>query len=128
MGDKFHIALFCSKAAYEARKLFYTEVFGAEPQEGWLNEGKAKRQFWGSCWDRHGLLFALLLDENLSKAEEKLAHIGFFFDKSEDFDAAIKKRGIDPQSVKPDEHGNKQEFLEDGDGVEWEFTLPVKMK
>jgi catechol 2,3-dioxygenase-like lactoylglutathione lyase family enzyme len=122
MGTKFHVAMFCSDAAYAARKAFYTAVFGVEPWEGGINDGAADHRYWGSKWDRDGYLFALLRNSALAGSEEKLAHIGFMFDSGAEFDAEIHKRGIDTQGMRVYPEGQRQVFVQDENGVVWEFS------
>ncbi len=125
MSAKFHIALFCSDAIYDTRKLFYTKVFRAPPsQEDTINEGEAGHEYWGSCWDcANGIIFALLKDPSLTGDEERLAHVGFFFDSRPEFDDEIKKRDVDTRFMKTYEGGIKQAFKKDKNGIEWELTF-----
>lgn len=122
MGAKFHIAMFCSDSAYAARKLFYTTMFKAEPEECTINDGAEGREYEGSIWDgNNGYHFALLKSSALTGVDEKLAHIGFIFDSSAEFDAEILKRGINAKSIKIYPEGHKQVFIEDKNIFEWEF-------
>jgi catechol 2,3-dioxygenase-like lactoylglutathione lyase family enzyme len=123
MGKKFHVAMFCSDSDYAARKSFYTVVFGAPTWEGDINDGSGNHRYWGSKWDREdGFIFALLRNSDLTGSEEELAHIGFMFDGGAEFDTEIQKRGIEIQQIKVYPAGERQVFVQDQNGVEWEFA------
>jgi hypothetical protein len=116
--------MFCSNAAYSGRQAFYTTVFGA-PWEGPINEGAEHRSYRGSIWDRgDGFCFALLVNPDLTGSAEHLAHIGLIFNGGAEFDAEIRRRGIDVQQIKVLPAGQRQVFVPDEKvpGVEWEFT------
>lgn len=151
MSAKFHIAMYCSLAVYSARKEFYAKALGAPLlNDGEINETQEDHEFFGSVWDCESVTlfpllkdpaltrleekqakvdgvkitrFALLQKLDLTAVEEKLAHIGFLFDSEAEFEAALQKRGIDPQSAKPNSNGIRQKFVEDAQGLEWEFTF-----
>lgn len=122
MSSKFHIAMFCSVQAYSERKLFYTEMFGAEPSEGLINDGAVGREYQGSVWNQsNGCHFALLKNPDLKDVDEKIAHMGLIFNDSDEFNTEIQKRGIGTEGVKSYPEGHKQVFIEGRGTFEWEF-------
>lgn len=124
MGKKFHVAMFCSDAAYAERRAFYTEMFGT-PWEGLINEGSEGHSYQGSIWNPdNGLCFALLLKPDLTGPTEQLAHVGFIFDTGAEFDAEIQRRGIDVRKIEKLQTGERQVFVQEESGprVEWEFS------
>ena len=123
MGKKFHVAMFCSEASYEERKSFYALTFGTPPSECYINDGSADRRYWGGTWDRgDGFLFALLKNAAIAGSEENLAHIGFMFDSGAEFDAEIQRRGINKKQIRVYPGGERQVFVQDENGVEWELA------
>jgi catechol 2,3-dioxygenase-like lactoylglutathione lyase family enzyme len=122
MVKKFHVAMFCSNAAYAERLAFYSAVFGTPSWEGSINEGSESHTYHGSMWTQQGLCFALLKKSNLVGITEQLAHIGFIFDTGGDFDSETQRRGIESQQIKALPAGERQVFVRDENGIEWEFS------
>ena len=124
MGKKFHIAVFCSDAAFAERRAFYIATFGEPSWEGSINEGSGGHSYHGSIWGRQtSLVFALLINTALKGSAEQLAHVGFIFDDETEFNAEIQRRGIDVQQIKVLTTGARQVFVpdENAPSVEWEF-------
>lgn len=124
MGKRFHVAMFCSVAAFDERRAFYSSTFGAPSYDGGINEGAESHTYAGSIWNRQdGVVFALLVNQSLTGPFEQLAHVGYIFDNEGEYDAEIQRREIDPGKIKMLREGQKQVFATDASGVEWEFSL-----
>jgi catechol 2,3-dioxygenase-like lactoylglutathione lyase family enzyme len=124
MSKKFHVAMFCSDAAYAERRAFYTGIFGV-PYDGPINEGSEGHSYQGSIWDtKDGLCFGLLIKPDLTGFSEQLAHVGFIFDTGVEFDAEIQRRGIDMRKINKLQAGQRQVFIPDErvPDVQWEFS------
>jgi catechol 2,3-dioxygenase-like lactoylglutathione lyase family enzyme len=122
MAKKFHVAVFCSAVAYPERRAFYSATFGAPSHEGTINEGSEGHNYDGSMWAQQGLCFALLKKADLKGGGEQLAHVGLIFDTGAEFEDEIQRRSIDTQRIKVLSQGERQVFVPDENGIEWEFS------
>ncbi len=126
MGKKFHVAMFCSEAAYAGRRAFYSAIFGAPSSDGEFNEGETSRSYIGCKWDREdGLLFVLLKNPDLTGPVEQLGHVGVMFYDSAEFDSEVQRRGISADKITVYPIGHKQTFVraENGAEIEWELSF-----
>jgi len=126
MSKKFHVAMFCSEAAYAERRAFYAATFGAPSPDGEFNEGETSRSYIGCKWDREdGLLFVLLKSPELTGPVEQLGHVGFMFYDNAEFDSEVQRRGISGEKITVYPAGHKQTFAraENGAEIEWELCF-----
>lgn len=130
MAGKFHVAMFCSEAAYSERRAFYAAIFGTPSPDGEFNETEALRSYHGCEWDRgDGLLFVLLKNPDQTGPVEQLAHVGFMFYDRAEFDSEVKIRGISADKIADLSGGHKQTFIpaENASSIEWEFAYDARV-
>jgi len=126
MGKRFHVAMFCAEEAFGERQAFYSATFGAPCYEGSINEGADGRSYYASIWNRsEGLTFALLRNPALTSPNEQLAHLGLIFDDRSEFDAEIQRRDIAPEKIGTLSRGERQVFVREKSGVEWEISCSM---
>jgi hypothetical protein len=124
MPQKFHVAMYCSPEAFKATRDFYTGIFGDAP-EGPINEGSTGHSYHGVVWDNgKNFVFALLVNREISGPHEYLAHVGFIFDDSTEYNSEINRRAIDVARVQTLSGGQRQVFISRSltSQVEWEFS------
>ena len=124
MASRFHVAVFCSEAAYPQRHAFYAGIFGETEQKVSINDGSEGHHYTGSVWLTDGFCFGLLIKPDLTGSVEVLAHVGVIFEKLSEFNGELQRRDADLSQVKILEGGESQIFVLDAcnSSVEWELA------